>query len=350
MEEQAPLVPEAKLTPPAGMATSDEKLLAELTLIAGEIGAKIDDDHKPWPPSNHESNNWASEIHHPCVRNLTYIRRNWKDRKPISLDGKYRVEAGTEEERRFKMMLSKAGYDIELAQQRFTWDEFQISGKIDGMVRVGPKRYPLEIKSMNPQYWDSHETIEEIKASRSWWIQKMVSQLNLYLFMMGEPGGFLGITTFGKRPRILPMVPDYELADLDTAKARTVNKHFQAGTLPEPIPYHNQICGMCDFLHLCAPLKALNPSWREVPKEDIPTLERYLDLKDASRAFDALHKELVGDNKKPGRYFGLNALAAGIEINSNPRAMTAYDVPKEEKQKYMRKYEITTTSIERAGK
>ncbi len=349
MSSPEPLVP-GKLVEGLPPATADEKLLAELTQAASEVEAGLDAEHKPWPPSDHAANNWASEIHHPCLRALTYMRRNWRDRKPMDLDGLYRVEAGIEEERRMKIALTKAGFEVELQQQRFTWDEFQISGRIDGMIRIGKDRLPLEIKSMNPVFWDRHSTIEDIKASQMWWIQKMTSQLNLYLFMTGKPGGFLGLTTFGKRPRILPMVPDYDLADLDTGKARQVNKHLAAGTLPEPIPYHPQVCGMCDFQSTCSPLKVLDKSWREIPQADIPLLERYLELKDSKAAFEKLHAELVGDNKKPGRYFGLNAMAGEVEITSKPRPMTAYDVPKETKDQFKRTYEITTTSIERAGK
>jgi len=338
-------------SPQAALAKPDEHLLGELTAAASAMEIAIDALFERRGPSNHEASNWASEIGHPCARNLTYCRMNWRERSPLDIDALYRVEAGSDEELKIKHKLERAGFEVILAQKYFSWKEYQVSGKIDGKVGVpvvGKKIFlPIEAKMINPMFWDKTKTVNEVKTSRNWWIRKYVSQLNLYLFMDGAEGGFLVLCCPGKRPRILPMLPDYDLADHDLAKATTVNKHIAAGTLPEPMPYDPSVCGMCDFSHLCPQLKALDSSWVEISDADTPMLEFYVELKDAKKKFEQVHAKLVGDNKNPGRYFGKNAIANGIQIESIPRMMTKYDVPDDLKAQYKETYEITTTSIGR---
>lgn len=338
-------------SPQASLAKPDEYLLGELTVAASAMEIAIDGLFERRPPSNHEASNWASELGHPCARNLTYCRLNWRERTPLDSDALYRVEAGSDEELKIKHKLERAGFEVILAQQYFTWPEYKISGKIDGKVGVpvmGKKMFlPIEVKMINPMFWEKTKTIQDLRTSRNWWIRKYPSQLNLYMFMDGADGGFMALCCPGKRPRILPMLPDYDLADHDLAKATMVNKHVAAGTLPEPMPYDPSVCSMCGFSHLCPQLKALDSSWIEISEADTPMLDLYMELKDAKKKFERVHAELVGDNKKPGRYFGKNAIANGIQIESNPRTMTKYSVPDELKAQYKETYEITTTSIER---
>lgn len=340
-------------SPQAAMATPDERLLAELSTAASQMEMAVDDLFERREPLNHETSNWASEIGHPCARHLTYCRTHWRERKALEIDALYRVEAGSDEERKVKHKLEVAGYEVTMAQQHFTWPEYRISGRIDGKVLApvfGKKRpVPIEVKMINPMFWDKTKTIDDIRSSRNWWLRKYISQLNLYLFMDGSEGGFLILCCPGKRPRILPMLPDYDLADADLAKAKLVNKHVQAATLPEPMPYDGSVCEMCDFAHLCPQLKSLGSSWIEVREDETPMLEFYLELKEAKRKFEEVHSKLVGDSRKPGRYFGKNAIVGGIEISSAARKMTKYSVPDEIKAQYKEAYEITTTSIDRVA-
>lgn len=338
------------ITPEKALAKPDEYLLGELAAAASAMEMAIDDLFERREPANHSASNWASEIGHPCARFLAYARLHWRERQPLEIDGLYRVEAGSDEERKIKHRLEAAGFEVTMAQQHFSWPEYEISGRIDGKVLApvfGKKRpVPIEVKMVSAQYWDKLRSVDDVRTSRAWWIRKYVSQLNLYLFMDNSEGGFLILCSPGKRPRILPMLPNYDLADADLAKARLVNKYVAAGTLPEPMPYDFSVCEMCDFNHLCPQLKALGSSWIEIQDGDTPELEFYLELKEAKKKFEQLHARLVGDNKKPGKYFGKNAIAGAIEISSSQRRMTKYPVPEEIKAQYKETYDITTTSID----
>ena len=74
------------------------ELERELQIFAYEILNHIDAARPPKPPHDHSVHNWASEVGHPCRRNLTYCRTHWKERRPMDLRGRYRVEEGKKQE------------------------------------------------------------------------------------------------------------------------------------------------------------------------------------------------------------------------------------------------------------
>jgi len=344
-------------------ATDDAKLLSTLGEIGAEIEQRLDDnllherDRSPYP---HDEWNWASEIHHPCLKNLVHVRRDWRERRTPDIEALWRFLEGNEIERRIKGRLSTIGFELVESQRSFRLEKERISGRIDGLAplnRTLPaphdkiKVIPGEIKSIGPSFWDSTETIADIRQHRGWWIRKYPSQLNLYCYMNNLPGGFLVLGTFGKRPRVLPMVLDYELLEDDLIRAEKVNAHMAAGTYPEPMPWDPSICGMCGFAHLCEPLRATK--FRELKSEDVPLLQYYLELKEWNRKFDDLHKSLIGTGEKPGRYHGWDAIVEGIEISTRSQSRTVYELSdeaetqvKEIREPFARKKEIIITKIE----
>jgi hypothetical protein len=233
-----------------------------------------------------------------------------------------------------------------------------ISGKIDGMSPLKRKlpepfshlrEAPAEVKTVNPNYWNSTKTVEDLKRHPKFWINKIPSQLNIYLAFTKSPGGFLIIVTFGKKPRILPMLFDQDLWDHDQAVARKVNAHVEAGTYPEPIPFDSTICGMCDFNHICQPIRPTKMS--QIDPLDIFKLEMYLELKEARDKFNDLHRELIGTMEKPGKYFGQDGILEDIEISTTRSMRKKYPgIPAEAKKPYEVEYELIQTKIERMGK
>jgi CRISPR/Cas system-associated exonuclease Cas4 (RecB family) len=324
----------------AGKSVTDEaKLLSALGEIGAEIEQRLDDsllherDRSPYP---HDEWNWASEIHHPCLKNLVHARRDWREKRAPDIEALWRFLEGNEMERRIKGRLSSVGFELVESQRSFSLARERIRGKIDGLA---PANRPLpaphdkirivpgEIKSISPQFWDSTETIADIRQHRGWWIRGYPSQLNLYCYMAGLPGGLLILGTFGKRPRVLPMVLDYELLEDDLVRAEKVNGHMAAGMYPEPSPWDPSVCGMCGFAHLCEPLRATN--FQELKSEDVPLLQYYLELKEQKKKFDDLHKTLVGTGEKPGRYHGWDAIVEGIEISTRTQMRTAFETSEE---------------------
>lgn len=344
-------------------ATSEEILYSGLNEITAEMSAKLDAERTAWGPSDHSRYNWASEAHHPCLKNLVHLRVDWKKRQPIGLDGRWRVDEGIRIESEVKKWFIDIGYELTQSQRKFKTDDpgmeefydLWISGKIDGMSPLNRKlpepfshlrEAPAEVKTVNPNYWNSTKTIEDIKRHQAFWIAKIPSQLNTYLAFTKSPGGFLIIVTFGKKPRILPMLFDQELWDHDRAVARKVNAHVEAGTYPEPMPFNATVCGMCDFNHICQPIRPTK--MKGIDPLDIFKLEQYLEFKDQKKKFDELHAELIGTKAKPGKYHGQDGIIEDIEISTSSYMKKKYEIPGEVKEKYqVDDDEIITTKIER---
>ena len=174
---------------------------------------------------------------------------------------------------------------------------------------------PIEITTVQPWYWDSTRTIEEVKRHAKWWIKRKPHQLNNYFLMQSLPGGILIIKTFGKRPRLLPMLLDYEMGERDIKMCECVNKHVAEDTLPERIPYDPVVCGMCSFSHICGAIKPADLT--EVPPELIADLKRLVELQPIVEEYRELKARLIGDSEMPGFFRGKNVYYDGITIKSN---------------------------------
>jgi len=335
----------------------DEKtLLQALDKIAFQIGDKLDLARPAWGPSKHYTN-WASEVNFPCKRSLTYARLNWKEKRPMDLTGRYRVEEGIEQEKQVKKHFSDIGYEVDLGQQHWDWEKYQISGRIDGVIRANieipmvkengilvpedgiipmqefPLVIPIEVKSVNPRYWDSIRTIGQINCHVKWWINKITSQLNIYLLMMGLPGGLLILKTYGKRPRILPMVLDWDLGEKNLQTAEIVNSHVVGNSLPPRIIYISDVCDLCGFNHVCKPVKFTEfVDASSVPPETLDEMDRFCRLQaqmdELKPDYNALQKKLIGDKKKPGIFRGKTAVFEGYEITSRVGKTTSTSIRK----------------------
>lgn len=334
---------------------TESPLYLALNNMALEITSKLDAERRPWEPRNHMAHNWASEYHHPCKKYLVHCRLDWKQRHGIDIDGRWRVEEGIDKEWMVKKWLGNVGFEITQSQAYWNTDDpelrkykaLQISGKIDGMVATngklpgafqGVREIPVEVKSTSPHFWDSTKTIEDIKRHSKFWISKIPSQLNTYLVFTHTPGGLLIMCTFGKRPRIIPMLFDQELWEADCTFVKSVNSYVRKKKYPPPMPFDPTICGMCDFDHICSPLKTTGLI--ELSAIDEMELELYLELKEGKKAFDDLHARLLGTKDKPGKYRGKDGLAGNIELVTTRYPKKKYEIPKDILDVLQRKYQV----------
>jgi len=302
--------------------------------FVAEIDNSIRALYKPKAPSKRD-NNWASDLHHPCKRNLVYARMNWKDRQLVSIESEYRFKEGRTKELETRQLLEQAGFQVESVQDYFTWDKYSIAGRIDGLiVDKDRNKYPLEIKSVSPWFWDSTKSIKDIKRHKKFWINKIVSQLNIYLFMAEKEFGILALTTFGKIPRILPMAIDYELGEEDVKAAEFVNDCVKEGIMPMRLTYDPAICGLCSFEHICQPVKIKKMDADMVIDENMrKMLCRYFELKPDAKEYDQLKKRLIGSQKAPGIFHGSDILIDDIEISTKEYDMV--QKAREEKKIYI---------------
>lgn len=349
---------------------TESPLYLAMNNLALEISSKLDDARPARGPRNHLNHNWASEYHHPCKKFLVHCRLDWKKRHGIDLDGRWRVEEGTDREWVVKKWLGDVGFEITQSQAYWNTDDpelrkyrsLQISGKIDGMVATNGKlpgafqnvrEIPVEVKTTSPHFWDSTKTIEDIKRHSKFWISKIPSQLNTYLVFTHTPGGLLIICTFGKRPRIIPMLFDQELWEADCKFVKSVNSYVRKKKYPPPMPFDPTICGMCDFDHICSPLRTTGLI--ELSAIDEMELELYLELKEGKKAFDDLHARLIGTTEKPGKYRGKDGLAGNIELKTTRYPKKKFEIPQNILEILQKKYrvdddEVVKTVIQRIKK
>lgn len=356
---------------PAGSipkSPADEGILGPLSLLAAEVGAKLDnaihEDHEPW---DHSKSNWASEIGHPCLLHLTFKRTRWREERKMDLDGEWRVKEGQDQEKRTKALLDQIGFTLVKAQARVELPDVLITGKIDGMIETPPRfqalfhgirELPVEIKSINPTFWATTRRIWDIKNHPKFWIRKHTTQLNIYFAGHKLPGGLLILKTFGQRPRIMPMAFDPELFEHDTNRARTVNQYVQAGTFPAPIPYESDTCSMCGFNNICRPMRT--SEFIPIEQSETVLLEYYLEAQAAAKKskddFEEIKEKLIGDEEKPGKYYGQNGIINDIEIQTKIRNGKKVDLTPEAEAKieeieapFTKRKESKVTSIKRVG-
>lgn len=356
-----------EISPPL---TKHEQIFTAGNALAMHMMAALDDYRQRKRTGNwdHSANNWASQIHHPCLKQLVHKRVDWASEKLPDIHSLYRFEEGDDTESLIKEKLMKVGYELNEAQRRITIPEYKISGKIDGLLPLhdglfeqlppgleGIKGAPVEIKSVGPHFWESTKTVKDILAHPKFWIQGIPSQLNLYLHALGYPFGLLILKTFGKRWRILPLILDGELLHADFMKAKAVNEHVEAGTYPEPIPFDSSICGLCGFTHMnCHPLMATG--FKELSEAETAELGLFVDLQDQFNAlkkqYETWKDELIGNQKEPGRYFGQCSIQDNIEISTSvqnrKRLIEGKKAEMDElKSRLMEQYELIITKIDR---
>jgi len=299
----------------------DERiLLQEVNEIAYTISAKMDAERPEWEPSNHEKSNWASEAAHPCNRFLVYCRLNWAERKGLDLPARYRVQDGKRYESMIRGDLEAVGYEVLLNQASFRWEAFEISGKIDGMIAppgYSYRRLPFEIKCMGSYLYERvlrARHVRELIESPIYWIRKIPSQLNIYLLLQALPAGLLILKSQGHKPKILPMILDYDLADQNLERLISVNEHVRKKTYPPKMKYDKKLCDRCDFHHLCLPVPT--QEFFQISPEIKTLLADYCEAKTGHREYTRLHAKLIGSKDDPGIFRGKNLVVDDFEISS----------------------------------
>lgn len=322
------------------------KLLALANEVLNKFDARITADESD--PKEHTAWNWASEMAHPCPRYLTYCRLFWKERRGKPVDLLYRFREGRNYERQWTTFMMECGYDVLEKGASFNWPKFQIKGSIDGRLAWQGLKPPFEFKSVHPNAWERMTSIEDIARSRSFWTLRTLVQLLIYLLLMNEEAGLLILATFGKRPRVLDVdLQDHlALAEKIVAKADEVNDFVARNEIPAAIPYDTEVCPRCDYDGKCMPVR-MTSNLVEVPESAIPKMRRLFELEPYVEEHKDLDAELIGDKKKPGLFYGKEAVVEEFTITSKRVPQTKYNVPKEIKLLYKEEDEYWRTEITR---
>lgn len=253
------------------------------------------------------NSNRASDLGVPCVRYHVLNRTRWQEKSLHDVGLQFVFDMGNEIEEIVLKELAEAGIKVIEQQRSFEWKEYAITGHIDGKLLSDNQVYPMEIKSCSPFVFKAINTIDDLKRGKYGYIRKYPVQLNLYLLMDGkEKGVFLFKDKVSGAIKEIWMDIDYELGEEILQRAKAINEHVAAGTLPPPIS-EEMWCDGCSFSHICLPDQIGKEV--EVDTGELSTmldrLEELKPLKSEYEEIDDQVKKIVEGREKilAGNYF-----------------------------------------------
>ncbi len=241
--------------------------------------------------------NRASSLGDPCLRRLVYERTNYQDKRLHDVGLELIFKEGRNQEKEVLNDLREAGFEVYEQQRAYQWPEYQISGQIDGKIKIGDKAYPLEIKSMSPYIFVNINSLEDF--GKYPWTKKYVSQIMLYLLMANEETGYFILKNKSNGElKEIEVKMDYELAESILKKAEAINKNISEKTLPDKINDYD-ICSECSFSHICLPDLDMGKGIEIVNREELEAkLEERARLEPYKKLYEEIDVEVKGQLKE----------------------------------------------------
>src|SRR5262245_8005025 len=207
--------------------------------------------------------NRASQLGGDCERELVYLRTRWQEAAPPPLDLQILFQEGEKHEREILIELQRAGIQVIEQQASLEWRALKITGHIDATVVWEGESIPIDVKSMADHTWSSIfregsrvYAWEEVEGAflRKPWLRKYLGQVTLYSLLKSCELGILLCVNKGTGALAQVTVKlDYDYAESLLRRAERINAHVEAGTLPERIPFDEEVCPRCPFFALCLP-------------------------------------------------------------------------------------------------
>lgn len=253
--------------------------------------------------SQHASNR-ASEIGHPCLRRLTYLRvLPATARSMYDTELQWIFDMGIGLEAEAKLDLQEAGFELYNEPKSRYWQKYNISGTVDTRIIWNKKVIPVEIKGINHYLWEKiakDPSIDTLKNDYRVWVQKYPAQILIYMLLHDVDEGFFYFKDkLTNRPKIVWVYLEsyMEYAESLIQKAETIEKHIKANTLPERIT-NLDVCQHCEFLEYCAPDIQLGENL-ELLQND-PELVEKLNRRESLKSYQKEYREL--DDEIKGRF------------------------------------------------
>ncbi len=209
------------------------------------------------------TSNRASSLGGDCERELVYWRTHWEDAAEPSLALQIIFQEGDKHEREVLLELVRAGVHVIEQQCGLEWRALMITGHVDATVVHEGESIPIDVKSMSSHIWDgvfrggsqvyAWPEVEEA-FTRKPWLRKYLGQVTLYALLRGSERAMLLCLNKGKGALAQVNVElDYEYAESLLRRAERINAHVEAGTLPDRIPFDEEVCPHCPFYAACLP-------------------------------------------------------------------------------------------------
>ncbi len=197
--------------------------------------------------------NRASSLGHVCERKLVFDRTRWEEATLYDVGLQFIFDEGNLQEQQVLKDLAEAGWQVVEQQRDYEWKEYQITAHLDGKVLL-EKPVTLEIKSMNPYTFTQINSAQDIIQSKKHYIRAYAAQGQIYMLLSNsDKMVFIFKNKSTGQLKEIWMDLDYQFAEELIQKASRINAHVAAGTIPEPIPWNEDVCGRCAFAHICLP-------------------------------------------------------------------------------------------------
>jgi len=303
--------------------------------------------------------NRASEIGHPCLRYLVYLRTRWQDQLPPPPKLLQVYRAGREQEELAKTQLREMGYIVKESIYNFHDPQLQLSGSIDCFISHpswdnGRQFYAVEIKSVDRFTFEKVKNANDFLADKPYFFRKWYYQIQSYLYLVSQQKQeFEDFAFFVLRNKnntelkLIDVTIDYDAIEDIMRRCALILKHITEKTLPERIT-DLSICATCPFRHICLPpLDSGQGLDAEIDEEILNAVKRLHELETQLEEFEELQaeydqlKEFLKERLKPKFEAGsLEILAGNYIIKAQRIEQTRLDskrIPEEIKQNYLTK-------------
>jgi CRISPR/Cas system-associated exonuclease Cas4 (RecB family) len=220
--------------------------------------------------------------------------------KPHDVSLQYIFEMGHTLERPVTRWLEDSGYEVSQQQRDFTYPdkgEPLVTGHIDCILEKDGQRWVTDIKTTSPFVWQKLKTdivskypFPEFDVGS--WMKKYPAQLQLYMFGLEIPEGlFVFINKTSGQVKVIGMELDLGYVETLLEKAERINKHVKCDSMPD-YPEDTTACHECPFFGICTPPTKAKEYDFINDSEIIAKVERLHELKESSKEYSDLNKEL----------------------------------------------------------
>lgn len=259
-----------------------------LKQIEGNMYSYLESSRQAYKPSS----NTATNLSIPCVRFGVFSRTHWDKKALPEPESRLIMDDGKALEEETIRLLRDMGFKVEETQRPYRWEKYNIGGKIDGKLVInGQKGIPIEIYTMDQFAFKSVNTWEDVKNAKSIWLKKKGYQLQVYLLMGNHDWGILVLRTYRRIPKFIFVPLDLDIAEQMVGRAEAINNHIALGTNADPIPWDDQLCGYCPFLHVCMPDRHVEPTVIDDPDIEVK-LNRRGELEESYKEYKEIDEEL----------------------------------------------------------
>jgi len=299
------------------------------------LDAVLEDRGRQREPKGRNLSNHASQLGHPCLRRLVYLRLAADEARPIGVGLRRVFDLGNLFEDYVRARLREAGVRVVAEQGLGDWEKYNIRGSIDGVIHVADlaraacgwgmpyderdfgssEAVILEIKSCGDKYWRALAEGDEPNWGLDEITLKWRAQCLLYCLLQGrERCVLLLVHKSSGEMRQIDIVLEEHLDEAEALikKAEAIESIVYAMREVEEEEGHIDldlwvmpkrlevppICRRCEFEHLCCPTLVWGPGLQEIESDEVAgALARREEL-DAGQAeykrLDAEVKERFG--------------------------------------------------------